>query len=543
VTLLSSVAPVDDTPIDVYLARANLSAVDVFAKRHEAELEPRQARYYQELIPVGPPKAGQQLGFEVDLDGCTGCKACVAACHSLNGLDDGESWRTVSLLRSRDASGQPFQQTVTAGCHHCVDPACLSGCPVDAYEKDPITGIVVHLDDQCIGCSYCTLTCPYEVPRFNHRQGIVRKCDMCRGRLAAGEAPACVQACPNDAIRISIVDVATAVAAAGAGARLVPGVAPSSITAPTTVYRSASGRIPEQPALAGTPAGPAHGHPPLAVMLVLTQLSVGAFVLGLLLRSFDQVAGGSRPQLSAAVAVGSGVLALVASVFHLGRPRYAYRAVIGLRHSWLSREVVAFGAFTGLAAAYAGGVAWGRPIIASAVLGAVGWLAATSGLTGLACSVLIYSTTHRSSWPTRAVSAKFGLTAAICGAVAVAWVELLAGSAVTARSLLLTVAALTTAKLAGELSVLRHRRRTSDAEADGWRRAGLLTGELRTTAARRLILGVVGGIGLPLLCVTIAGHGGRGVVAVAMATAALLCTVAGELLERLLFFTTASAPR
>jgi len=544
VTLLSTVAPVDDTPIDVHLARSNLSAVDVFAKRHQADLEPLQARYYQELIPVGPPKAGQQLGFEVDLDACTGCKACVAACHSLNGLDDGESWRTVSLLRSRDASGQPFQQTVTAGCHHCVDPACLSGCPVDAYEKDPVTGIVVHLDDQCIGCSYCTLTCPYEVPRFNHRQGIVRKCDMCRGRLAAGEAPACVQACPNEAIRISIVDVATAIAGGAAGGRLVPGAPPSSITSPTTVYRSASGRIAEQPASAGTPAGPAHGHPPLAVMLVLTQLSVGAFVLGMILRSSGPLAGGPRAQLSAAVAVGSGVLALAASVFHLGRPRYAYRAVIGFRHSWLSREVVAFGAFTALAAAYAGGVAWGRPFVASAVLDAVGWLAAASGMTGLACSVLIYSTTHRSSWPTRAVAAKFGLTAAMCGAVAVAWVDVLGGSVVTARSLLLTVAGLTTAKLAGEVSVLRHRRRTSDTEADGWRRARLLTGELRATAARRLILAVVGGIGLPVLCVTIIGHNGRGgALAVAMATAALVCTVAGELLERLLFFTTASAPR
>src|SRR5437868_157613 len=90
VTLLSSVASLDDTPVDLYLSRTAPSAVDVFAKRHETELAPRQARYYKELIPVGRPQAGQQLGFEVDLDACTGCKACVAACHSLNGLDDSE---------------------------------------------------------------------------------------------------------------------------------------------------------------------------------------------------------------------------------------------------------------------------------------------------------------------------------------------------------------------------------------------------------------------------------------------------------------------
>ena len=54
-----------------------------------------------------------------------------------------------------------------------------------AYDKDPITGIVSHLDDQCIGCSYCIFTCPYEVPKFSSSRGIVRKCDLCQGRLHA----------------------------------------------------------------------------------------------------------------------------------------------------------------------------------------------------------------------------------------------------------------------------------------------------------------------------------------------------------------------
>src|SRR6185436_14133059 len=108
------------------------------------------------------------------------------------------------------ADAMPFRQTVTSACHHCVDPACLNGCPANAYEKDPVTGVVSHLDDQCIGCSYCTLTCPYEIPVFNDRLGIVRKCDMCTGRLEAGEAPACVQGCPNSAIAIRVVPVAQA---------------------------------------------------------------------------------------------------------------------------------------------------------------------------------------------------------------------------------------------------------------------------------------------------------------------------------------------
>ncbi|OYW30934.1 MAG: molybdopterin oxidoreductase, partial [Chthoniobacter sp. 12-60-6] len=139
---------------------------------------------FTHLIPLSEPNPGEQYGFEVNLDACTGCKACVAACHSLNGLDDGESWRDMGLLVG--TRKQPYLQTVTTACHHCADPACAEGCPVLAYDKDAVTGIVRHLDDQCIGCSYCILKCPYDVPKFNFKRGIVRKCDMCQGRLAEG---------------------------------------------------------------------------------------------------------------------------------------------------------------------------------------------------------------------------------------------------------------------------------------------------------------------------------------------------------------------
>ena len=136
----------------LFREQQTLTAVERFAQKHEACAVPDQARYYRDLIPLERPRPGQQYAFEVDLDACTGCKACVAACHSLNGLDEDELWRSVGLLHGGTPEA-PAQQTVTTACHHCVDPACMSGCPVKAYEKDPITGIVRHLDDQCIGCS------------------------------------------------------------------------------------------------------------------------------------------------------------------------------------------------------------------------------------------------------------------------------------------------------------------------------------------------------------------------------------------------------
>jgi Fe-S-cluster-containing hydrogenase component 2 len=128
-----------------------LTAVERFAEHHDSGEAPSQAKYYRDLIPLERPRPNEQYAFEVDLDACTGCKACVSACHTLNGLDENEIWRTVGLLHGGSADS-PAIQTVTTSCHHCLEPACMKGCPVKAYEKDPITGIVKHLDDQCIGC-------------------------------------------------------------------------------------------------------------------------------------------------------------------------------------------------------------------------------------------------------------------------------------------------------------------------------------------------------------------------------------------------------
>jgi formate dehydrogenase iron-sulfur subunit len=221
---------------------------------------------FRDLIPLSAPGPGERYAFEVDLDSCSGCKACVVACHSLNGLDETESFRDVGLVLGTDSCGAPFQQTVTSACHHCEDPGCLNGCPVLAYEQDPVTGIVRHLDDQCIGCSYCVLKCPYDVPKYNERLGIVRKCDMCHGRLAEGEAPACAQACPTHAIKIIKVPVVSAEATPLLASRPratspknpcppssdQPTPAPSVRSTPTTPWSSCS-RSPNSPLASKSP--------------------------------------------------------------------------------------------------------------------------------------------------------------------------------------------------------------------------------------------------------------------------------------------------
>ena len=200
---------------------------------------------YRSLLPATPPGPGQQYAFEVDLDRCSGCKACVVACHTLNGLDETETWRDVGLLIGGSRSA-PVMQHVTAACHHCLEPACMIACPVNAYEKDPVTGIVKHLDDQCFGCQYCTLACPYDVPKYHPGKGIVRKCDMCSSRLAVGEPPACVQACPHEAIAIRVVDQQQVVEDAEA-AVFLPAAPDPQITLPTTTYKTRRA-VPAQPA-------------------------------------------------------------------------------------------------------------------------------------------------------------------------------------------------------------------------------------------------------------------------------------------------------
>src|SRR5262249_4841021 len=92
--------------------------------------------------------------------------------------------------------------------NHCIEPSCLIGCPVGAYTKIAATGIVEHSADACIGCQYCVWNCSYGVPQYNAARGVVGKCDMCHNRLADGMAPACVDACPEGAISIEIVNIA-----------------------------------------------------------------------------------------------------------------------------------------------------------------------------------------------------------------------------------------------------------------------------------------------------------------------------------------------
>ncbi|HEY6533843.1 MAG TPA: DmsC/YnfH family molybdoenzyme membrane anchor subunit [Acidimicrobiales bacterium] len=542
-------APIEHvpTPIDEYLRRQReLTAVERFASRAdhgpttvEIGSRPASARWWSDRLPATPPGPGQQYGFRVDLDACTGCKACVAACHSLNGLQPEENWRTVGTLRAASTAG-PLHRTVTSACHHCVEPACMEGCPANAYEKDPVTGIVRHLDDSCIGCSYCTLTCPYEVPRFDADLGIVRKCDMCADRLSEGEAPACVQGCPTGAITIDVVDVDALVAEIEAASEpaLVPGAPVSTLTMPSTRYVSSSPMPADLVADDHASVHPSHGHAPLAVMLVLTQVSVGAFLLDGVLRVSD----GGGDTASVVVALLTGLLALGASVLHLGRPLLAWRALLGLGHSWLSREIAAFSVFAGAASAWA--LASVLELSGARLLG---FLVAVSGLVGVACSVAIYATTGRWWWRWPISSARFLATMGVGGALLVATTTVLTEhgrpvSSVTGPAVLLAAVA-SVATVLGIVGPLLPLVAATGASTPGRTRA-LLAGPLRTLLGWRVMLGVLGGILVPWIGVAaLVSAPTVSIEAGVLLAAATVIAVAAELIERRLFFLASVAPR
>ena len=524
--------------IDELLAeQQRLTPVERFAQKHERADFPAQARYYRDLIPSSKPGRGQQYAFAVDLDVCTGCKACVSACHSLNGLEEHETWRDVGLITGTEAE-KPYLQTVTTACHHCLEPACLEGCPVLAYDKNPETGIVRHLDDQCIGCHYCTMKCPYDVPKYSHRLGIVRKCDMCTDRLAVGEAPACVEACPHEAITIRLVDVAEVSAAGQPGSRIVPGAFDSNYTKPTTQYFSKK-RIPGNSEPADAHAlRLEHAHWPLIIMLLLSQMAAGIF----LVLAAMGAAGSEAFRVYAAPLATLGFLALnaglAASVFHLGRPLGAWRFFLGLRTSWMSREILAFGLFAG-AAFVAIALCWVLPGSPFELAGLTG--AAATGLLAVFTSVMIYADTRRAFWALPLTATRFYGTTILLGVTAAAtlmsWMELFVAADLASEfciAVFISIA-VRTLLFGWELwSALQGLRDASDRNHRSHQAIRVL---LPWLIPARVALFV-----LATSC-SIAAIVASGVLSTIGVSVALAATFASQILERFSFFTAVTAPR
>ena len=167
------------------------------------------------------PRLAEAVGILYDATLCIGCKACMAACKEYNHLppdhyrlntvwDDpvdlsSKTYNIVKLytngtgqVKDREIDGYAF---VRRFCMHCVDASCTSACPVGALTKDPHTGAVKYNKDVCIGCRYCQIACPYNVPKFEWDKALpqIQKCQLCSHRIAQGGYAACCEFCPTGA--------------------------------------------------------------------------------------------------------------------------------------------------------------------------------------------------------------------------------------------------------------------------------------------------------------------------------------------------------
>jgi len=147
-----------------------------------------------------------QVSILVDVTRCTGCNQCVDACADVNLLGESVAMRQqspdgLSARRWSSIVESPEGGYVRKFCRHCLEPACVSACPVGAMYRTP-EGVVLYDSQKCMGCRYCMMACPFGIPRYEWDSAapLVQKCTLCYGRLEQGQLPACVETCPEKAL-------------------------------------------------------------------------------------------------------------------------------------------------------------------------------------------------------------------------------------------------------------------------------------------------------------------------------------------------------
>lgn len=283
-------------------------------------------------------------GFVFDAALCVSCKACNAACILENGLQPG----TRNIFTWND-SGLPLMSvlSLSLACNHCEKPSCAEGCPANAYTIDG-NGVVVHHANRCMGCGYCTWRCPYDAPKINPALGYIEKCHFCADRATEGIDPACVTACPTGALKMSEREHFDGV---------LPAWLPGTGIGPSLILKNAdrlSGPV-IIPAEAGSDEeetdpdneedqtqsqnpDPERIQKEWSLML-FSLLVITASALMIFSALKGTVVAGLLTFLLLAVA-------MVVSVAHLGVPGKAWRAILNIVASPLSREIVMVGVLT-----------------------------------------------------------------------------------------------------------------------------------------------------------------------------------------------------
>ncbi len=278
--------------------------------------------------------------FIFDENKCVGCGACVVACMNENGFQPGERWRNVYQSNSGHRPTLPVYY-LSIACNHCDDAPCMEGCPALAFSRDPETGAVIHQPEKCLGCKYCTWTCPYDAPKYKPESGLIEKCTFCNHRLEADQTPACAQLCPTAALTVErrafgrdeSMENNPVPVDAGARLKIVPSGKQGGPEMDQSLFegQKTPDKIP-----AGDAKISAMKEWPLLLFTLISAGMVGVFASGLL---------STAAALHQSIFAGSGFVAAALSMFHPGQKSRAWRALLNLKNSWLSREILLFTLF------------------------------------------------------------------------------------------------------------------------------------------------------------------------------------------------------
>lgn len=165
----------------------------------------------------------------IDTSTCIGCKACEAACQEWNDQDrtvgtfDGsyqtltdlehDFWNLIKFNELERENGKIDWYMAKYQCMHCIDAGCLTACPAPGAIFRHPNGTVDFDHDKCIGCGYCIVGCPFDVPRLSPVTEKVYKCNLCSDRTAVGLEPACIKACPTNCLTFGTRDAIVQIAA------------------------------------------------------------------------------------------------------------------------------------------------------------------------------------------------------------------------------------------------------------------------------------------------------------------------------------------
>lgn len=324
-------------------------------------------------------------GFLFDLNKCVGCQACVVACQIENHGVSSEPWREIDTYNSFQHPALPMFHFSLA-CNHCQDPLCLIHCPARAYKKDAVHQTVDHREDRCIGCRYCTWACPYDAPKFILAKGVVEKCTLCKERILDGRKPNCANLCPTGALDFGDIDEEGIADVPGF---IDKGIRPGIKIIPLRKNRHSHPNIPSL-SLPQTELYASLENVGKQKVTLKEEWSLVLFTL-LVALLFGVVASALvRPiAVDPFVFVAVGVAGMMLSAIHLGKKLRAWRAILNVRSSWLSREIVGYSSFLLFSCLSMSFFPTEAMVIVSALL----------GLVTLICIDMVYAVTEKRPMP------------------------------------------------------------------------------------------------------------------------------------------------